>query len=516
MAQKINVQIVAFCFIMVSELLLAGCFWRKRPEPWSPNPIHVPPTAAGEFNVLWDNTDENGLPRDPYWEAQTSRYQQMLPPLSDPQHQACVQTPYLEAPSGQGQEACTVQDTVIDTPEDFPNVLCFFYPGSTVHGHVNWMAASVSGYLSWLNLADDWDYNFRLVPRTQDNAPQQDRGLTANNNRVTDGSSPRYMEIEFASSEVADQFRTAWWQGLAKLVDPLDLPALSKYIHPSTPNQEPFAVTVGLFGLDCEHDCRSELHPVYALAIQLDENPTSNTWAIFVRNWGDEGFCSSLNHEISLTDGKMKLLLPWPGAKGLKAELEQISPGVVAPVVGLLQDDHGNGEGALVTFALPKPSEQGLIEVVFRFEWTGGTAIPAHTVAAGVSLAEAVPHPASEGEQDAEQLLGGLKKQAGVSRPKVSTLAVPPGVPPVVQPQNLKVQLYRRPPKTVSRAPGVLGESLSTPVECGGPASAKPCPIDNAKRKRDIELWKKICAGLKGNYSDQRIAENCAKVEVLY
>lgn len=72
MAQKINVRIVGFCFILVSKLLLSGCLWRKRPEPWSPNPVHVLPTTAGEFNVLWDNTDENGLPRDPYWEAQTS------------------------------------------------------------------------------------------------------------------------------------------------------------------------------------------------------------------------------------------------------------------------------------------------------------------------------------------------------------------------------------------------------------------------------------------------------------
>lgn len=512
---RTRLKTLALCLIALSSTALTGCFWRRHPEPWAPNPIHVPPQVTGEFNLLWDSTDGNGFPSNPYWEAQTARYQAVLPPLTDPQHDACIQRPYLKAPGGPGQESCTVQDTVIDTPDDFPNVLCFFYPGSTVHGHVNWVAASANGYLSWLNLADDWDYNFRLVPKEQDTAPQQERGLTTNNNRVSDGISPRYMELEFASSEVGDQFRTPWWQGLANLVDPLDLPALAKYIHPADPRQDPFAVTAGLFGLDCEHDCRSEFHPVYALAIQVDENPSSNTWAIFVRNWGDEGFCSSLNHEINLVDRKMTLLLPWPGAKGLKAEVEQISPGAVPPAVGLLQDDQGKGEGTLVTFTLPQPSERGLIEVLLRFKWNGGKAIPGHVNTSGLSLAAAAPRHASEGEQDAEQLLGGLKTQAGVSKPSVAAMAPASDSQAVSQPIQLKVQLYRRPPKTSPRPAGMLGESLKPQVECGGPGSASPCPVDTAKRKRDIELWKKICAGLKGNYSDQRIAQNCARIETL-
>lgn len=501
-----------FCLILLYSVMLSGCLWRKRPEPWTPNPIHVPPQSAGEFNVLWDTTDENGFPSDPYWEAQTSRYQQVLPPVSDPQHEACVQTPYLKTPGGPGQEACTIQDTVIDTPEDFPNVLCFFYPGSTVHGHVNWMAVTASGYLSWLNLADDWDYNFRLVPRVQDTAPQQDRGLTTNNNRVTDGSSPRYMEIEFASSEVADQFRTPWWQGLADLVDPLSLPALSRYIHPADPNQDPFGVAVGLFGLDCEHDCRSELHPVYALAIQVDENPNSNTWAVFVRNWGDEGFCSSLNHEINLVNQKMSLLLPWPGAKGLKADVEQLSPQAPPPTVGLLQSQSGKGEGALVTFDLPKPQEGGLIEALLRFRWSGGSAVAGHKNVAGPSLAAAAPQPASEGEQDAEKILGNLKTAAGVTRSRVPAVATAPPS----QPTKLKVHLYRRSAKTPAQTPSLEAQPFQTPVECGPSGSANPCPVDAAKRKRDIELWKKICAGLKGNYPGRRIADNCAKIETLH
>lgn len=500
--------------LFFSCIVLTGCFWQRRPEPWVPNPVHTSPQAPGEFNALWDNIDANGFPSNPYWEAQTARYQSTLPPLSGPQYDACIQRPFLKTASGPGQESCTVQDTLIDAPEDFPNVLCFLYPGSTVHGHVDWMVASASGHVSWLNFADDWDYNFRLIPQQQTTAPLQDRGLTTNNNRVGDANSPRYMELEFASSEVADQFGTPWWQGLAKLVEPLNLPELRKYLHPTNPDQDPFAVTVGLYGLDCEHDCRSEFHPVYALAIQLDENPNSNAWAIFVRNWGDEGFCSSLNHELNLADQKMSLLLPWPGAKDLKAEVEQISPEPVPPTVGLLQDENGLGQGALVTFSLPKPAERGLTEVLLRFKWKGGAAMPARAPA-GLSLSASAPRPPDEGEQDAERMLRDLKTKAGVSKPSVSAMAARPAPTPA-QPTKLKVQLYRRQGKAPAPTPSALSEPIKTSVECGGPGGANPCPVDKAKRQRDIDLWKRICSGLKGNYPDERIAQNCARVEAMH
>ncbi|HYL16254.1 MAG TPA: hypothetical protein VEV41_24690 [Terriglobales bacterium] len=412
---------------------------------------------------------------------------------------------------------------MIDKPDDFPNVLCFFYPGSIVHGHVDWMVATASGHVSWLNFADDWDYNFRFFPQRQNTAPEQDRGLTTNNNRIEGGDAPRYMELEFASSEVADQFRTPWWQGLARLVDPLNLPELNKYIHPSDPNQDPFAVAVGLFGLDCEHDCRSEFHPVYALAIQLDENPSNNIWAIFVRNWGDEGFCSSLNHELNLADQKMSLLLPWPGGKGLKAEVEQMSPRVSAPSMGLLQDESGRGEGAIVTFNLPRPSERGLVEALLRFQWKGGAAISARAHAV-LPLTASALHPSGEGEQDAERFLGKLKAKAGVTRQTVVTITAHPEPAVVARPMKLKVQVYRREHKAPMGTTGMLSKTPNRPVECGGPGTVSACPVDTAKQQRDIAVWKRICSSLKTDPSHlsgfpdeqaKKIRDNCAKIEAL-
>ena len=395
-------------------------------------------------------------------------------------------------------QACTAEPTVIDKPDTFPNFLCYLEPGSKVHGHVDWTVASATGYGSWLNLADDWDYNFRLLPIAETSAPQRDRGLTLNNNEVGGGNTARYIELEFASSEVADSFHSAWWQGMAKLVDPLNLAGLQQYVHPGNPNQDPVVVTVGLFGLDCEHDCRSEFHPIYALAIQLSEDPSDNEWAIFVRNWGDEGFCSGMNHELFLPGNQMSLLLPWAGAKGLSSQIEQPYPPTSLPDVGLYQDESGNGLGAKVTFTLPPPDQSGLMEALLHLHWKGGTATPPQTRTMSLEMSAnlAAQQP---GEQNAEHGLGDLKRRAGVTRRAfIAEAQTPPPANPVpAVRKKLKRNIYRRAAPAQRLA---LNAAPVQQVECGG--QSNPCRPSTAKQARDLALWKKICAGLHGEYPE--------------
>ena len=88
-----------------------------------------------------------------------------------------------------------------------------------------------------------------------------------------------------------------------------DVTAVEKHLY--TGDKLPFGVVYGLFGLDCEHDCRSEYHPAYAVAIQVDDTNSTDTWAIFARNWGDEGFCSHLDHQLDIVGRPMQLLLSY-------------------------------------------------------------------------------------------------------------------------------------------------------------------------------------------------------------
>jgi hypothetical protein len=83
-----------------------------------------------------------------------------------------------------------------------------------------------------------------------------------------------------------------------------------------------YAVATGLFGLDAEHEGYSELHPIYALSVLVAcaETPDTNgyfndEWAVFVRNWGNEGFCADWQayHMLDLANAVYIFRIPLPG-----------------------------------------------------------------------------------------------------------------------------------------------------------------------------------------------------------
>jgi len=81
------------------------------------------------------------------------------------------------------------------------------------------------------------------------------------------------------------------------------------------------AVAIGLFGIDNVHDVHAELHPLYAIAIQLEASPSTQRWAVFARRAGMEGECGSrLEHTVDLKRVALPLAAaagePWDGARG--------------------------------------------------------------------------------------------------------------------------------------------------------------------------------------------------------
>jgi hypothetical protein len=71
------------------------------------------------------------------------------------------------------------------------------------------------------------------------------------------------------------------------------------------------AIAIGLLGLDRVHPpSGSELHPTYALAIHIKSDPSDDQWAIFGRNFGNEGVCSGKIHYADF--GDLILQLPRP------------------------------------------------------------------------------------------------------------------------------------------------------------------------------------------------------------
>ncbi len=251
-----------------------------------------PPTTIGDLDLVWDAVDDNLAPLNPRW-----HWQDTHPGLCPDISKVCPNETFIPP--------FTFQAPSLDTPK-LPNSIFCFLEGEKIHGHVNWMPVTIEGFLRWdehstpklRNPKDfDDDYNIKLFPRNPAGTGTGLNGLTS----AVDKSGKEVcgtIGLEFDSDETIDHFHTPWWNSFHAAVDADDRTLLTTLnvdhdALKATPFLEwKYAIVSGLYGLDCEHSCHPELHPVYAMAILVQDDPNDEVWAIFVRNWGNEGFCS--------------------------------------------------------------------------------------------------------------------------------------------------------------------------------------------------------------------------------
>jgi len=161
----------------------------------------------------------------------------------------------------------------------------------------------------------DDDYNLWLYTPPVGSSEYSEGGMINQDVR-------RRIRLEFDSDETIDEFTTcglhpgdnckprfqfSWWNRFRHLVDD-DGAAAHREIHGH------LATVVGLMGVDYVHDANSgnELHPVHVFAVHLDRSSSDPThftdhWAIFVRNWGNEGECGALDHYLLANDLTLRL-----------------------------------------------------------------------------------------------------------------------------------------------------------------------------------------------------------------
>lgn len=218
---------------------------------------------------------------------------------------------------------CTDQtdETNVDTAGGASGYLCSVggIASNSFPGHVNWFPVTMTGRASWgdhggiFPFGDD-DYTFSFFPDSP------------GNNLLLAGRD--FLHVEFDSDETIDQFKSDAWNKLRDAVDSADaarsaLDNCSRKNNCSTAQIDQLkaaiaspkalfdgtTVLTGMFGLDGEHDLKAELHPLFALATQLDahSDPLDEVWLMFVRNRGDEGYCSSQLWDSGLEDYIVRL-----------------------------------------------------------------------------------------------------------------------------------------------------------------------------------------------------------------
>ena len=151
---------------------------------------------------------------------------------------------------------------------------------------MNWFPVEIDGSLRWEDHSTtfDNDYQFDIV------SPNRSLLTKWENDREE-------VHVEFDSTETVNEWDQTgtWWDNFHhNVVDKKDKPTIQSWFG------NKFAIVIGMLGIDMEHGPHSELHPVYAMFINLGpEAPhaaalgATDHWAFFVRNWGNEGYCGS-------------------------------------------------------------------------------------------------------------------------------------------------------------------------------------------------------------------------------
>jgi hypothetical protein len=283
------------------------------------------------YDFVVVTTDSNGWPLNPLWGAQVPSVTSLPNWLSCP-----GQEPW--------KSTCTSSSNWSDKSEvKCPDTVFQHVP---YPGHINFAGAVLTGTVSWADHSgDDDDYNLDFIP-------DGGGGLTTTN--------PQSIRLEFDSDETIDHFHTSWWSEFHKAVDNSSADAKALIDGKR-------AIAFGVVGLDCAHDCSNELHPVFALAIEVNPDPQDNQWAIFVRNWGDEGYCSSGSEVLDDSISQFTFMLPHPWASNVvltQAEFLSRGLGGTGPAVELVP-----GKGASVTFGFPVASKRERINGILHLTW---------------------------------------------------------------------------------------------------------------------------------------------------
>jgi len=298
--------------------------------------VTIGPPSLAPFDLVVEAVDDNGLPLNPKWGDQVR-----LGTPPDP----------LRCPD--------------EEPDDPSCTNHFTYRREGLCGfehHENWFAATYD-----TTFGSDGNLTWELHSCPATHIPPDDDDYTMNLTRPDHAgyaSTRNNIHIEFDSGETIDRFVddcapncSHWWSDFKTVVD-RDDDTYGCGNHGYYADQfigTPYAIVSGLVNFDTAHTVHVELHPVWALAIN---NPVYySDWALFVRNWGNQGFCGRGQEFAYFPNNQYTFRLPWkPGSTLLdySAVWSRYNTHRPYPEIRVVE-----GQAIYVTFFLDPPQDQG-------------------------------------------------------------------------------------------------------------------------------------------------------------
>jgi hypothetical protein len=260
------------------------------------------------FDLVWDmnnDEDENGLALNPQWNyaLENEGLQPHLKSLCSAAFPSAGLWIY-PIDIGKLEQTCTSMSPSFDL--DPKGAIC---GGDPFPGHMNFGIAAYQGQVTWEgwsgNGVNDNDWNFRL-------APVKGAGLAGQGD---DPGPAATIGLEFDFGDV-DFWVTPWWHDLVvPLFTGEPMPSIgSTFAGPDGNGLE--GIVIGEIGLDGVHGAYAESHPVFAIAVRTSEIPfaggVNENWSFFLRNFGDEGGCSTLTWNWESPTGDYFIQLRWP------------------------------------------------------------------------------------------------------------------------------------------------------------------------------------------------------------
>jgi hypothetical protein len=326
-------------------------------------PVTISPPRLGAFDVVVDRVDANGLPLNPRWAGQ------LRPPFTPPDPAQCPNTTDILAGRPHtyrdiGRSPCANQFSYKSYGNPQPVI------GPICGPHINWFPVTYEGTVTWnfhsCDAVDD-DNDFVIDLTRPDQA-----GYSA--------TRPN-LHCEFDAGETMNRFASPWWTRFRNAVAADDRlygcghapsdPSAARAILGGTAGS--FAIITALLNFDTEHDGVVELHPVWAMAInESDSTLASDRWALFARNWGNQGFCGHDQTFAAFPNNQYTFHLPWKaGASAVSvtsANWHRFSTQAPEPTVSIVPR-----EGVYVTFTLDPPRDQGSMwDGELILSWTPG------------------------------------------------------------------------------------------------------------------------------------------------